>query len=204
MSALIKKILFVLLISLVTLPAIAENTILVVGDSLSTAHGLATEQGWTALLQQRLHDNHYQYQVVNVSVTGAATSNGVALLPAALLKYHPAVTIIELGGNDGLRGLPLQVIKKNLDDMIVAAQAVNSQVLLLGVRLPPNLGPAYITAFQQIYVDLANKNHVSIVPLILKNIDEDKTLFQADGIHPIAKAEPVILDNIWPVLKGLL
>src|SRR3990167_8185388 len=160
MFALIKKILLILLLSLATLPAIAKNSILVVGDSLSAAYGMQERQGWVALLQQRLQENHSHYQVINASVSGDTTSNGLARLPAALLKHHPVITIIALGGNDGLRGVPLAVIEKNLDKMIEAALDANSKVLLLSVRLPLNYGPAYTDGFQKIFADLAAKNNI--------------------------------------------
>jgi acyl-CoA thioesterase I len=204
MSFVIKKILFFLMLCVVTLPAIAKNTILVIGDSLSAAHGIRVEDGWVELLKQRLHDNHYHYQVENLSVSGDTTSNGLANLPAALQKYHPVVTIIELGGNDGLRGLTLSVIQKNLQEMIRLTKNAGSKVLLLGVRLPTNYGPVYTEKFQQIFTDLSKENHISLVPDMLKNIDDKDALFQPDGIHPVAAAEPVILDNIWPALKAQL
>lgn len=204
MSALIKKILLILLLSSATLPAIAKNTILVIGDSLSAAYGMSKEQGWAALLQQRLEENHYPYDVINASVSGDTTSNGLAQLPAALEKYHPEITIIALGGNDGLRGLPLTVIEKNLGKMTALAKDAGSKVLLLGVRLPPNYGPAYTTAFQQVYMSVADEHGVSVVPVMLKNMDEKRDLFQSDGIHPKPEAQPIILDNIWATLKPLL
>ena len=204
MSSLIKKILLGLLLSVVTLPAIAKNTILVVGDSLSAAYGMRQEQGWAALLQQRLHDQQYDYQIINVSVSGDTTSNGLAKLPAALKQYQPAITIIALGGNDGLRGLPLVTIKKNLNEMIMLAKDANSQVVLVGVRLPPNYGPAYTDGFQQIFETLASQNEIRVVPSMLQNIDEKKSAFQNDGIHPTAAVQSAIMDNIWSTLKGLL
>ena len=175
-----------------------------VGDSLSAAYGMQERQGWVALLQQRLQENHSHYQVINASVSGDTTSNGLARLPAALEKYHPAITIIALGGNDGLRGLPTPLIEKNLTKMIALVKAADSQILLLGVRLPPNYGPAYTSAFQQIFVDLGDKESVSVVPMMLKNVGERRELFQKDGIHPTATAQVHILENVWPALKPLL
>lgn len=203
MSKLIKKLLLILLLSAVTLPAIAENTILVVGDSLSAAYGIQSGQGWVALLTRRLQDNHYGYQVINDSISGDTTSNGLSRLPAALGKYHPVITIIALGGNDGLRGIALPVIEKNLGKMIEASVNAGSKVLLLSVRLPPNYGPAYTAGFEKIFTDLAADHDVTTV-MMLRNIDENKKLFQADGIHPKAEAQPLILDNIWPSLEAIL
>lgn len=201
---LIKKILLILLLSLATLPAMAKNSILVVGDSLSAAYGMQESEGWVALLRQRLQENHSHYQVINASVSGDTTSNGLARLPAALDKYHPVITIIALGGNDGLRGLPSPLIEKNLTKMVALAKVADSQVLLLGVRLPSNYGPAYTNAFQQIFIDVGEKEGISIVPMMLKNVGENRELFQKDGIHPTAAAQLKILDNVWPALKPLL
>ncbi len=203
MSTFIKKILLILLLSAVTLPAIAENTILVIGDSLSAAYGMRSEQGWVALLASRLQENHYHYQLINDSISGDTTSNGLARLPAALEKHHPVITIIALGGNDGLRGIPLMAIEKNLGKMIDAALNAGSKVLLLSVRLPPNYGPAYTDGFQKIFTDLAAKDDVKTV-MMLSNVDENKKFFQADGIHPTADAQPLVLDNIRPVLIAIL
>lgn len=182
----------------------AQNTILVLGDSLSAAYGLQLDQGWVALLQQRLNENHFDYKVVNASVSGDTTSNGLARLPALLQKVTPAVTIVELGGNDGLRGLPLPVIKANLTRIIALLKAVNSKVILVGVRLPPNYGPAYTQQFQQLFIAVAADNKVQVVPLLLNNVDSQQELFQADGVHPVAKAEPLMLDNVWTVLEKML
>lgn len=194
----------VLLLCFISLPAIAKNTILIIGDSLSAAYGMQREQAWPALLQKKLQENNYHYTVVNASVSGDTTSNGLARLPAALANYHPDITIIELGGNDGLRGIPLNVIEKNLNAMVEAALAANSSVLILGVRLPPNYGPAYTSGFQEIFTRVAAANHVAVVPVMLQHIDENLHLFQKDGIHPTAKAQPIILSNIWTNLHQML
>lgn len=204
MSALIKKILLSLLLSVVTLPAIAKNTILVVGDSLSAAYGMQQEQGWTQLLQQRLHDNHYDYQLVNASISGDTTSNGLVRLPQVLKKYQPALVLIELGGNDGLRGLPLSVIKQNLDKMISLAKQSGGQVVLIGVRLPPNYGPAYTQGFQQIYLDLTAENHVFLIPDLLQKVEQNQDYFQSDGIHPKAAAQPLLLETVWGSIQDKL
>lgn len=204
MSVLIKKILLSLLLCVVTLPAMAQKTILVLGDSLSAAYGLQQSEGWVTLLQQRLNENHYNYKVVNASISGDTTSNGLARLPALLEQTHPAVTIVELGGNDGLRGIPLTVIKSNLSQIVTLLKAAHSQVLVVGIRLPPNYGPEYTQQFQKLFIDVAAKHAVSVVPLLLKNVDQNQQLFQADGVHPLPVAEPVMLDNVWPSLKGML
>lgn len=186
-----------------TVSAVAENTILVLGDSLSSAYGMDASQGWVALLKARIKQQGLPYQVVNASVTGYTTSNGLAALPALLSRYHPRVTIIELGGNDGLRGIHLALIKSNLAAMVKLVQQSHSRVLLLGLRLPPNYGLTYTQQFQQIYVDLA-KTGIAVISLFLQQIDQDRHYFQADQIHPTAEAEPLILDTVWPVLSPLL
>lgn len=174
------------------------------GDSLSAAYGIDVRQGWVSLLQEKLRKEKYDYRVVNASISGNTTSNGLAQMPAALKQYHPVITIIELGANDGLRGLDIAVIKNNLVRMITLAKAANSKVLLAGIRLPPNYGSVYTGQFQTIFTSMGKEYDVSVVPFILKGIDEDRTLFQADGIHPIASVQHAILGNIWPVLKEML
>ena len=182
----------------------AENTILVLGDSLSSAYGLQPDQGWVALLQKKLKENHYAYRVVNESVTGDTTSNGLVRLPFAMVTNHPVITVIELGGNDGLRGLPLNIVRKNLKAMIAMCKASHAQVLLLGIRLPPNFGPEYTKQFQAMYTELAAENKIAVLPQMLGGIDEDKQMFQSDGVHPVAAAQPTIVSNVWPVLKPML
>ncbi len=189
---------------LFTLPVFAENTILVVGDSLSAGHGIDPAQGWVELLKQRLKENHYDYAVINKSVSGDTTSNGLTQLPAALAQYKPVITIIELGGNDGLRGIDTAVIKANLEKMIQLAKNASSQVLVLGVRLPPNYGPEYIKAFHDIFTHLANRKDIAVVPLFLATIDANTDLMQSDGIHPRAAAQIILLNNVWPILQKML
>jgi acyl-CoA thioesterase-1 len=199
-----KKFLFTLFVCLFTLPIMAKNTILIVGDSLSAAYGMAVERAWPALLNVRLIEKSYSYQVINISISGSTTSNGLNQLPHALNQYRPAITVIALGANDALRGLSLSTIKNNLSKMINFAKKSNSDVLLIGIRLPPNYGTAYNAAFQAIFVDLANKYQIKLVPFMLKHIDENNLLFQADRLHPTEEAQEQILNNIWPVLLPLL
>ncbi len=189
---------------LFTLPAFAENTILIIGDSISAAYGLNIDQGWVMLLKQRLQEKNYNYRVINASISGDTTSNGLARLPVALKQYQPVITIIELGGNDGLRGLSLDIIQKNLQQMIMLAKTAGSKVILLGVRLPPNYGPAYTQQFQQLYLTLAEKNKINVVPVFLRGVDENAALMQTDGIHPTATAQAMLLDNMWPVLRNMI
>lgn len=182
-------------------PAIAAVNILIVGDSLSAGYGIETDKSWVALLQQRLKK---QATVHNISISGHTTSNGLADLPKALEQYKPDLTIIELGGNDGLRGIPLATIQSQLGDMVALAQKNKSKVLLLGVRLPPNYGPDYTQKFQAIYIALGKQYNVPVIPLFLKGIDDNPKLMQADGIHPVTEAQPKILDTVWASLKPLL
>lgn len=174
------------------------------GDSISAGYGIDPKFGWVALLQERLHNDKYNYRVINASVSGDTTSNGLLRLPNALNQYHPQITIIELSGNDGLRGLQISQIKDNLQRMIVLAKQAGSYVLILGVRLPPNYGTAYTQAFQQIFSELAKRDDISVVPLFLKDVDDNPTLMQPDGIHPTVDAQNILLNNVWQALKKLL
>ena len=182
----------------------AENTILVLGDSLSAAYGMQPEQSWINLLRKQLVANDYHYQIVNASVSGDTTSGGLTRLPVLLKKYQPMVTIVALGGNDGLRGLSLSVIKTNLSAIIAMAQAAKSKVLVLGMRLPPNYGPAYTQQFQQAFTQVAKDRGVRVVPLMLEGVDENIESFQADGIHPTAAVQPRIARNVWLALKPMI
>jgi len=199
-----KKFISALLVCLFTLPVFANNSILIIGDSLSAGYGIDTNLGWVNLLRNKLQQNGYHYDVINSSISGDTTSQGLARLPGALKQFKPQITIIELGGNDGLRGLPIATIKNNLNQMISLIKKTNSHVLLIGVRLPPNYGLAYTNQFHQLFVSLAQQNKISIVPFFLQNIDQDYSLMQADHIHPIAKAQSAMLNNIWPTLEKLL
>ena len=199
---------FIVFITLVSFSTASENppvkNILVVGDSLSAGYGLKPDQGWVTLLQQRLQQRNPEYNVVNASITGDTTQGGLARLPAAIDRFNPAVVIIELGGNDGLRGFRLQVTRNNLDQMIQISQQANARVLLLGVQLPANYGRQFREKFQQIFIDLANSHQIANVPFFLEGVAETRELMQPDGIHPAAEAQPVILNNVWPALKPLL
>jgi len=187
--------------------AAATRDIVVVGDSISAEYGLARGAGWVALLGQRLAAEKLPWTVSNASISGDTSSGGLARLPAALQQHHPKVVVIELGGNDALRGLPMSDTRKNLDAMTAMAQAAGAHVLIAGMMVPPNFGRKYQADFAQMYADVAAARHAALVPFIFKGIadrpDADDW-FQADRIHPIAKAHPIILDNIWPQLKPLL
>ena len=201
----LKRLLPFLLLSLFMIDAAAAppSTLLVVGDSLSAGHGIDQGQGWVSLLSQRLAAQGYDYRVVNASISGDTTSGGRARLPAALARHQPAVVVLELGGNDGLRGLSLEEMRANLDAMIVAARRAGARVLLLGVPMPPNYG-AYGTRFQAVFRELAAEHQVALVPDLLADVAARRALMQADGIHPTDEAQAAMLQNVWPRLQPLL
>ncbi|WP_148253196.1 arylesterase [Aidingimonas lacisalsi] len=175
--------------------------LLVVGDSLSAAYGIDKEDGWVSLLAERLGD---QASVINASISGETTSGGAERLPDLLRQHEPEIVLLELGGNDGLRGLPPGQMRSNLADMIERSQSFGAEVLLLGIDIPPNYGQAYRDAFQTVYSELSDEYDVPLVPFLLQDIATQEALMQEDGIHPTAKAQPTIIDNVWPTLEPLL
>ena len=179
-------------------------SILVLGDSLSAAYGIDTQAGWANLLQQRLAAEGFAHRVVNASISGETTEGGRARLPGVLEEHRPATVIIALGGNDGLRGLPLTAMRANLQAMIRASREQGAQVLLAGVRLPPNYGKTYTGKFQQVFRELAAEDGVASVPRLLEGVAGDTRQMQTDGMHPRANAQVRILDNLWPALRPLL
>jgi acyl-CoA thioesterase-1 len=193
----------VLLLGLAPLPA-AARILLVVGDSLSAAYGMDMGSGWVALLGKRLERQKYDYQVVNASLSGDTTANGLARLPRLLDKHQPAIVIIELGGNDGLRGLALEQMKHNITAMVTKAKARNARVLLVGMQLPPNYGNRYTERFRSIYREVAAEQQVGLAPFLLDGIATNGALMQPDGIHANAKAQSKMLENVWPHLRPLL
>jgi acyl-CoA thioesterase-1 len=178
--------------------------ILVLGDSLSAAYGVPVGRGWVDLLQQRLRERGYPHAVFNASISGDTTSGGVTRLPPLLEERRPQVVIVELGANDGLRGFGFDQIRANLQRLIGLARAGGSQVLLVGVRLPPNYGAAYVERFQAIFRELANQEQVALAPYLLAGVAENWDLMQIDGLHPSAQAQPQLLENVWPHLEPLL
>ncbi len=182
----------------------AASTVLVLGDSVSAGLGLAANEGWVALLAKRLARDGYPQQVVNASISGDTTAGGRARLPALLRQHHPSVVVIELGGNDALRGGNLDATRANLDAIVAAVQAARAKPLILGMQVPPNYGPTYAAAFQKVFTDVAKARKAALVPRLFEGFGEDLTQFQADRIHPIAAAQPRILDNLWPALRPLL
>jgi len=201
-------ILFVLLAASVSAngAAPAETpVILVFGDSISAGYGLTrVDQGWVALLQTRLRTQEYGYQVVNASVSGETTAGGLARLPRALMLHKPKIVILELGGNDGLRALPVAQIRANLVRMVELATSSGAKVLLLGMRMPPNYGPDYTEQFRLCYSEIAHDKKIAWVPFVLNDIALSANLMQADGVHPNELGQPGILTNVWPSLKPLL
>lgn len=178
--------------------------LMVLGDSLSAAPGVPHKANWVNLLQQRLEQKGYPYKVVNASISGDTTMAGLSRLPAALKTYKPNIVIIELGGNDGLQGLSPTEMRKNIDKMITLVKAANAKVLLAGVRIPPNLGDAYVTKFREAYYAAAQRHKIAFVPFILKDVATESALMQADGIHPNEQGQPIVLDNVWAGLVQLL
>lgn len=201
-----RALILVLTLAAAALPAQAAGppVILVLGDSLSAGYGLTPGQGWVSLLQQRLKKEGYGHRVVNASVTGETTDGGLARLDRALATHKPGIVVLELGGNDGLRGLPVSRVEANLGLLISKSRAAGAQVLLLSVRMPTNYGPQYTTAYQRIYDDLRAKYQVGVGALMSPEVALDLTYFQADGIHPNARAQPLLLDNVWIQLSPLL
>lgn len=178
-------------------------TILVLGDSLSSAYGMEVDQGWVRLLDRRLNSGKDgRYRVVNLSMAGETTRGGRTRLPQALRQHAPDLVILELGGNDGLRGFPIPEIERNLEAMIVESKAADSDVLLLGMRLPPNYGPRYTRAFADIYKALASRHQVLLVPFFLEGVATDTAFMRPDRIHPRANAQQRLLDNVWLILGG--
>ncbi|MEO4046602.1 arylesterase [Pseudomonas sp. CAU 1711] len=185
-------------------PGALAGTVLVVGDSISAAFGLDTRQGWVSLLQERLRDEGFEHRVVNASISGDTSAGGLARLPALLVQHRPELVIIELGGNDGLRGQPLGQLQQNLLAMVRHSQEGGAKVLILGMRLPPNYGQRYTTAFAEVFAKVASETGSTLVPFFLEGVGGVPGMMQADGVHPLAVAQPQMLENVWPTLRPLL
>jgi acyl-CoA thioesterase-1 len=195
------------LLVLISLAKAAEPTgpvVLIVGDSISAAYGLAPGTGWVDLLSSRLAAERYPLRVVNASITGDTTAGGRARLPVLLSRYKPAVVVLELGGNDGLRGGDLDATRDNLAAMVEQAQRAGAKPLIVGMKVPPNYGGAYVRKFDALYEDVAKAHKAPLVPFFFEGFGEKRELFQPDGIHPTAAAQPLLLDNVWPQLRPLL
>lgn len=192
------------LASVVNAQAAKEAHILVVGDSLSAAYGLTSGEGWVDLLGKKLAQQKIKAKTTNASISGDTTAGGVARLPALLAKHKPTHVVIELGGNDGLRGSPIAAAKANLEKMVELSQKAGAKVVLVGMRMPPNFGPAYTSAFEAMYRDVAKASKAALVPFFLEKLGTDLKYFQADRIHPTREAQPMMLETVWPVLLGVL
>lgn len=203
------KIYLFLLLTIVTSLAYAQppttgaTKILVMGDSLSAGYGIDIQQGWVNLLEQELTKNH-AIQIINASVSGETSSGGKTRLPALLAEHKPDIVILELGGNDGLRGQPLKLLEKNLQAMIDASRKIDAKILLAGMQIPPNYGARYSNQFKALYPKLAEQNQLGLIPFLLEGIGGNETLMQRDRIHPTAEAQPIIVNNVLPELKKLL
>jgi acyl-CoA thioesterase I len=204
-------ILFLLLVfpgaaSLAAAPVVQPRTLLVLGDSLSAAYRIAPESGWVALLEQRLQSQQPQrrYRVVNASISGETTAGGLARLPKLLADNAPALVLVELGANDGLRGLALDEIRANLQRILKACRDAGAKIVLAGIELPVNYGPQYRDGLRNMYRDIAHEFNVPLVPFLLEGVATDPSLMQDDGMHPLAAAEPRVLDTVWPVLAPVL
>lgn len=196
---------------LVIVPASAASAaptqapvVLVFGDSLSAGYGISVERGWVSLLAQKIEHEGYGFRVVNASVSGETTAGGLARLPRALAVQQPRIVLLELGANDGLRGLPLADARANLDQMITILQSQHVAVLLLGMRLPPNYGERYTGGFMSMYQELSASHHIALLPFLLENVALHPDLMQSDGLHPNEQGQPLLLDNVWPTLVPLL
>ena len=198
------RILLILLLPMFPQIALAKQpTILVMGDSLSAGYGIKVEEGWVHLLQQELTKKQ-QAKVINASVSGETTSGGLTRLPAVLSQHKPDIVIIELGGNDGLRGQQLNIMQQNLQTMITASQTAGAKIILAGMQIPTNYGPRYTKQFREVYPALAEKNKTALIPFLLEGVATHSNLIQQDGIHPTAEAQPLILKNVLPVLIPLI
>lgn len=201
----LRSIVFIALIFVVAPVHGSQNTLLIMGDSLSAAYGVQTEQAWVELLKKRLDNQGFSdWEVVNASISGETTDGGLRRLPDLLTRHEPDIVMIELGGNDGLRGFQPRVIRQNLVRMIEQSQEIDADVLLLGMQIPPNYGKSYTEAFSAIFFELAQRFETELVPFFLANIYDQENLMQDDNIHPTAEAQKQLLDNVWPVLEPML
>ena len=181
-----------------------DHALLVLGDSLSAAYGMERSQSWPSLLQERLTEHGHRYRVFNSSIVGDTTESGLSRLPRLLDQLKPTIVIIELGGNDGLRGLPLEVTRANLQSMIDQSKAAGARVILAGIQLPPNYGKTYTEGFSSMYPALAEKSSTGLIPFLLEGVALNPALMMEDGIHPTAEAQPLVLDIVWKAVKETL
>ncbi|WP_245912631.1 arylesterase [Marinobacterium halophilum] len=199
-----RSLISMLFVLVVWASPLQAKTLLVLGDSLSAAYGLPAEQGWVSLLEQELKQRKLVDRVVNASISGETSSGGLQRLPRLLADYRPDLVVLELGANDGLRGTPLQVMEQNLRQMVELSRQSGADVMLIGIRIPPNYGPQYTQRFYSIYPELAHAYDVALVPFLLERVALKPQLMQADGLHPTAAAQPILLQTVWPYLYPLL
>ncbi len=192
------------LVSIIVSSSVSARTLLVLGDSLSAAYGISPEQGWVALLETRLQQEYADIRVVNASISGETTQGGITRLPALLKRHQPDWIVLELAANDGLRGMPLALIERNISTLIKLSEEAKATPLLVGIRLPPNYGVSYTERFYTLFETLAQQYEISRVPFLLDGIALQETLMQSDGLHPNAKAQPLLLENVWAYLQPLL
>ena len=205
-SLLIRLVACLLLVQTLPTSGVEESryTLMVFGDSLSAAYGIDEDSGWVTLLETRIMDENWPYRVINGSISGETTTGGLARLPSMLDSYQPDLVILELGGNDGLRGLPLATLKQNLLKMIDLIEAAGGEVLLTGIQIPPNYGPRYTVPFFRLYGEIAEERGLSMVPFLIEGIPQQPELMQNDGIHPKAEAQYLIVENVWPELEPMM
>jgi len=203
-SAFVRVVATVLLAQAAAAAPTPARTILVFGDSISAGYGIRVEQGWVSLLQRKLESQGYGYRVTNASVSGETTAGGLARLPRALTVHKPGIVVIELGGNDGLRALPVTQMRANLMRMVALSREAGASVLLVGMRIPPNYGPVYTQQFHAVYDDVSRSFKIPSVPFLLNDVALNGKLMQEDGIHPNVEGQPKLLDNIWPQLAKML
>jgi len=199
-----RRFLFAVIVSLMPMTAVAKPIIVVLGDSISAGYGIEIEEGWVALLQKKLIATNSNYSISNASISGDTSAGGLARIDQILTAYKPAIVLVQLGANDGLRGLSQVQMKNNLAGIVRRAQKAGAKVILLGMKIPPNYGKRYVELFYNVYPQLAKELDVPIVPFILEDIVLNKDLMQADGLHPNAKAQPILADKIEPYLFPLL
>lgn len=200
----LNRVFLLLMLTMTAFAANATSSVLVLGDSLSAAYRIDEEQGWVALLQQKISDENYPADVINASISGETSAGGLARLPKLLQTYQPQLVVLELGGNDGLRGYPISKLKANLSKMIELSRQSGAHVLLLGMRIPPNYGARYSGLFADTYAAVAEQYQIPWVPFFLDGVATQPALMKSDGIHPTAEAQLLLLDNVWPSLAPLL
>ncbi|RVU29746.1 arylesterase [Neptunomonas marina] len=199
-----KFIRFLILLSVIVSSSVQARTLLVLGDSLSAAYGIDPAKGWVALLDARLKQSYDDITVVNASISGETTQGGLTRLPALLERHQPQWIVLELAANDGLRGTPLRIIEKNLEHLLDMSTQAGAQPIIVGIQLPPNYGPSYTRKFYNLFSELADEYGIPRVPFLLEGVALNHDLMQADGLHPTAEAQPILLENVWPYIKPMI